>query len=352
MATSYRGQDADRRGVTSKHDAVAVAEEQVSPTPAGRVPSVETGIRLYREGRYQEALAELRGVVAVDDNLRNRYALAVVLYGGLGRSAEAVEVLTEAMRIAPTSVQANELLGTVWLSLDRADSAETVLAHAVILAPENWQLRNLLGLAHLRQGDLASAEGAFRAAVLRAPWEPHPHLNLAQIHARQGDTSASAWEHSAFERLEELQKDAEWYEDEMARETARGLATPRLHVLLGRAYLKQGRYNLSTAQFAQAIRLDCSFGLAYYGMGATYHFQGRLDLAIEAYERAIAADSGLVLVLNDLGRAYQQAGRRHEATATLRKAAQLRPDLEEVEPSVARPRVVSPGPGREQLFSP
>ena len=352
VTATYRRQDVDPLRVPSKHDELADAEEQVPPAPAGGLPRVETGIRLYREGRYQEALAELRGVVAVDDNLRNRYALAVVLYGGLGRSAEAAEVLTEALRIAPTSVQANELLGTVWLSLDRADRAETVFAGAVTLAPENWQLRNLLGLAHLRQGDLASAEGSFRAAVLRAPWEPHPHLNLAQIHARQGNTSASEWEHSTFERLEELQEDAEWYEAEMAREMARGTATPRLHVLLGRAYLKQGRHELSAAQFAQAVRLDSSFGLAYYGMGATYHFQGRLDLAIDAYERAVAADSSLVLALNDLGRAYQQAGRHQEAAAPLRKAAQLRPELAETEVSEARPRVVSPGPGREQLFSP
>jgi enediyne biosynthesis protein E4 len=352
VATTYRGRNVDPLRGPSKNDEVTAAKERVSPSVAGKVPSGETGIQLYREGRYQEALAELRGVVAADGDLRDRYALAVVLYGGLGRSVEAAAVLSEAVRITPNSVQANELLGTVWLSLDRADRAETVLAHAVTLAPENWQLRNLLGIAHLRQGDLASAEGAFRAAVLRAPWEPHPHLNLAQIQARQGNTSASEWEHSAFERLAKLQEDSEWYEQKMAREMARGAATPRLHVLLGRAYLKQGRYDLSAAQFTSAVRLDSSFGLAYYGMGTTYHFQGRLELAIEAYERAIAVDSSLVLALSDLGRAYQQTGRLQEAAIALHKAAQLRPELKNVEPSVARPRVVSPGTGREKLFSP
>ena len=80
------------------------------------------------------------------------------------------------------------------------------------------------------------------------------------------------------------------------------------------------------------------------------HVEG--NCLAEAYERAIAVDSSLVLALSDLGRAYQQTGRLQEAAIALHKAAQLRPELKNVEPSVARPRVVSPGTGREKLFSP
>jgi tetratricopeptide (TPR) repeat protein len=371
VVATYRGEDGEQLQPPSRDDEVGAKTAEALPVSANPTPDGETGIQLYREGRYQEALAELRGAVAGGGALRDRYALAVVLYGGLGRATEAVAVLTEALQMAPGSVKTNELLGTVWLSLDRADSAEIVLARAVSLAPADWELRNLLGLAHLRQADLASAEGSFRAAVLRAPWEPHPHLNLAQILARQGNPSASRWEHDAFEKLDELRQDVEWYSKELARQPA----TPRLHVLLGRTYLLQGRYDRSAAQFQDAVRLDSSFALAFYGMGAAYHFQGRLTQAIEAFERAVAADSTLVLALNDLGAAYQRAGRLEEAANTFRKAMALRPDLglstagtnlAAVEAamsadgaraasgpaSATRPPVVSPRSGREKIFSP
>ena len=313
--------------------AAPAAEVGAKPHPHPRIAAhpnwtaadyLQNGIELYQQGRYEEALDILRAAVEVQpDSLAARYAVAVVLFGGLGRSEEAASVLEKAILRDSSSAKVHKLLGDIHLSLNRTERAKEVLERAANLAPADWESHNLLGLVHRREGAMAAAAASFRQAALRASWEPHPHLNLARLYRLQGLLDAAESEHRLFERLRRWRVDEEWYLAKIGEDST-GVES---HFHLGRTYFLQGRISRAMGHFRRAVRLNPDYALGHYGLGALLHSRGRLDEAIEAYRQAYHSDPQLVIVLNDLGLAYHQAGRVDEALATYRKALEQRPDL-------------------------
>jgi len=285
---------------------------------------LRNGTKLYKQGRYQEALDVLHTAVELaPDALETNYAIAVVLFGGLGRAEEAAAVLETAVLQDSSAPKVYKLLGDIYLSLNRTERAKQVLERASYLAPTDWENQNLLGLVQRREGAIAAAAATFRQAALRAPWQPHPHLNLAYLYRQQGHLKAAENERQTFERLRRWQLDEEWYLEKIIADST----DIESHFYLGRTYFLQGRLDQAMQHFRRAIWLDPDYGLGYYGLGALLHYGGRLKEAIEAYQQAHRLMPQRAVVLNDLGHAYHQAGRLQEALAAYRKALALKPDL-------------------------
>jgi tetratricopeptide (TPR) repeat protein len=283
-----------------------------------------SGVQLYRQGRYEEALEALRASVrARPDHLPGYYSLGVTLFAGLGRSAEAASLLEQALARDSSRVEICELLGRVYLSLNRPAEAVAALKRAALLDPSSWENHHRLGLAHLRGGDLGAAKEAFQRAAHLAPWAPIPRLSLARLYERLGDPPAAAAARLAFTRLQSTQERADTYLQRLEENPVDAEA----HARLGREYLRQQRYQEAQGQFRRALELDPRCALAHYGMGALWHLQGRLEEAIAAYRAAHEADPGLVLAQSDLGRAYQRAGRLEEAVAAYAEALRQEPGL-------------------------
>ena len=308
----------------------AEIEAQPHPPRIAASPSwtatdhLRKGVELYEQGRYEEALNVLRPAIELQpDSLDIRYAVAAVLFGGLGKAEEATAVLEMALLRDSSSVKIYKLLSDIYLSLNRTDRAKQVLERISALAPADWESQNLLGLVHRREGAVAAATAAFRQAALRAPWEPHPHLNLARLYRQQGYLNAAESERRIFERLRDWQLDEERYLAKIDEDST----DVESHFHLGRIYFRQDRLDRAIWHFRRAVQLDPNFGLGHYGWGALLHSRGRLEEAIEAYQQAYRCAPHLVVVLNDLGLAYHQAGRVEEALATYQKALALRPDL-------------------------
>jgi len=283
-----------------------------------------SGVELYKQGRYEEALDRLRLAIQLrPDYIQAYYAVGVVLYGGLGRSEEAVAVLEQAVERDSSRAEVYQLLGVVYLNLNQTGRAIEVLERATALDPSSWQAHNRLGLAYLRRGDLEVAAVAFQRAVRVAPLVPTPHLSLSKVYERQGRRKVAQQEHLLFEKLRRMQEDVDLY----LRRVGQDSTDTESHFNLGRAYMEQRRDVEALRYFQRAAQLDPRYGLAYYGMGSAYYFQGKLGKAIEAYEQAFQADSSLVMALNDLGQAYHQAGRLKEAVEVYQKVIRLKPDL-------------------------
>jgi len=104
---------------------------------------LQKGIELYEQGRYEEALDVLQPAVELEPNfLEARYAIAVVLFGGLGQSEEAAAVLETAILQDSAAAKIHKFLGDIYLSLNRVDRAKQVLERAADLAPDDWESHN------------------------------------------------------------------------------------------------------------------------------------------------------------------------------------------------------------------
>ena len=133
--------------------------------PARAAEAYRRGLALYRLGRREEALGELRAAVsAAPGNADYAYDLGVILMEGEA-NAEAAECFAAVVRLQPGAADALVNLSKCQLLLERAEEAEASARRAVELAPASPATHHNLGLALRRLGRHAEAVEALRKAL-------------------------------------------------------------------------------------------------------------------------------------------------------------------------------------------
>lgn len=147
----------------------------------------QSGLDYRRQERFEEAISDLQKSVSLDpQNIDGRIILGWTQHLAKQRDAAAVS-LWEAIYRSPTSLQAFNAIGIVYLV--RGDLPQAVLLHswAAMLKSDNEIAHYNLSLAYhrLQQYDLAIAY-AQKASELE-PSNPHPFVAQAIAHWSSGD---------------------------------------------------------------------------------------------------------------------------------------------------------------------
>jgi tetratricopeptide (TPR) repeat protein len=93
----------------------------------------------------------------------------------------------------------------------------------------------------------------------------------------------------------------------------------------GVAYYGKGDLDKAIADYAEAIRLDPKYALAYYNRGVAYEKKGEWDNAIAEYTEAIRLDPKYARAYNNRGNAYYGKGDWDKAIADYTEAIRLDP---------------------------
>lgn len=134
-----------------------------------------------------------------------------------GKLEEAVELLEQAIEIAPTYAYARQNLVSLLLELERDDDALPHLRHLVdVDRVESPEILNTYGLFLLDEGNFDKAEEIFRHTIAVAPDFDSPYGNLGLIFEERGAYRQAI---EAFQEFVNLTDDAE--EREEAKERIR-----------------------------------------------------------------------------------------------------------------------------------
>ncbi len=188
----------------------------------------------FSANRGAEAVELYEGLLAEEDNpdLRCRYALCLA---GLGRLADAEEVLS---KVPPGSIKSpvpQLILGQVRLAQGRIDEAQALLEP---LGQQEFPLSHLhttLGQVYARRGMLAEAEASYRRALERDDENAIAHDYLGTILRRTGRHEDAVYEHM--------------------RSAALLHARPVTHVHLGMALARTGQFDWAIRAFEVAVEL-------------------------------------------------------------------------------------------------
>jgi Flp pilus assembly protein TadD len=137
--------------------------------------AVEEVSELVHEGRFREALAELRDVLQKD--ARNPYALhllGIALYE-TGQIEPARDAYRACLKVAPAHLGARVALTHVLRALGDARGAIREGSAALAQAPDDAEVLYAIGMAHHARGDEASARRFFHAFL-----EAGPEIELAE----------------------------------------------------------------------------------------------------------------------------------------------------------------------------
>ncbi len=226
-----------------------------------------------------------------------------------GRFAEAEAIYRRVLAQHPDHPDALHLLGALAVQAGRAGEALPLIERAIAGRGDVTAYHNTLGLALRAAGDREGAAAAFARALALQPDNPEAHLNLGNL-ARDRDDAAAA--------IAQYRK---------AVELAPGHAGALNN--LGNALRKAGQTAEAVQCLERAHQANPGDADILNNLAIALRADGRARAAIDRFEQALAFRPRHVGALAGLGSLLAQRNRPEEAVRRLQQAVALDPSLDD-----------------------
>lgn len=213
---------------------------------------LEIGLRFHEQGNLPEAELIYREVLRHDfDSADAWHLLGVIVYQS-GYDEVALELIGEAVAIAPGDALYQNNLGNVHRRLDDLGAALSCYDQAIHARPDYVEAHYNRASVLRDQGRLAEAVEAYRTALRLRPDAFEVLNDLAGTLRRQGDVQAAL---ECYRRAVELKPDS-----------------AELHLNLGRALEGAGAVDEAIAAYRRAIEVDPTLAEARASLNAALEF--------------------------------------------------------------------------------
>jgi protein O-mannosyl-transferase len=280
-------------------------------------------------------------------------------YNTVGRPADALPHLREALRLRPKDPAVLVNIGHSLFLLKRFDEAAASFSEALRHDPSNDVALNNLARVRYLQGDVPEAIRLYRAAVAGRPdWlEARRRFAFALLLDEQNAVAVLELQQimSRFPKDEETRQlldEARAFvrdpEDRSADRLRKTLAAE--HRTLGIALMERRRNGEAATQFDRALALFPDDPLTHLNRGVLFSEEARLDAAAAEFRETLRLDPGSALAHTNLGYVLYLQGRRQEAIEQHREALRIQPDFPLARNNLAiaeKGRPVPAGPGRD-----
>jgi Flp pilus assembly protein TadD len=148
------------------------------------------GIDLYQNKDYVRAVGAFRRSAALSpfsDNTAKAYDYMGKSCLKMGKTADAIKVYKDAIRIFPMRDEFHLALGDIYLVDGREEEALKAFEAAVRLNPDSADSRYSLGQSYLKAGNLTAARGQFSHVARLTPTSAAGYYGLGQAARLAGD---------------------------------------------------------------------------------------------------------------------------------------------------------------------
>jgi tetratricopeptide (TPR) repeat protein len=308
-----------------------------APLAPSVAPDFVEARRLMQEGRFDDAIANLKSLQASNPNAKSLDLELGTAYYKKSDFPKALDYLKKAAA-DPQNGEATQLLGlSYYLGGHPAD------AIPLLEKVQGWYPR-------------ANVDAAYILGICYIQTKDYPHARIA--FARMFDVSPESAASYMFTARMLLRQEF----DPVAEEYAQKAATldpklPLVHFLLGELYLYKSRVPEAIAEFQKELIINPGHAAAYYKladaysrlqkfddaerllqrsiwldatstgpyilMGKVLEKKGEFELAVRALQRAATMDPNNPTTHHLLGQTYRDMGKKEEAASELMLAEQL-----------------------------
>jgi predicted O-linked N-acetylglucosamine transferase (SPINDLY family) len=233
--------------------------------------ALEIALSHHKAGRLEEAEALYRRVLGQLPDHTDALHLLGLLAAQAGHVEAGIELIGQAIAIAPGIAAYHKSLGEAYLRAEKPGPAIAAFQQAIALAPNDAGTHNELGIALAAAGRYDEAVGAFEQAIALEPDHAQAHANL------------------------------------------------------GAALNVVGRVDRALTEYRRALALAPSDAQAHSNLGSALRELGRIDEALAALRRAVELGPGLAMAHANLGIALADRGEASQAVSCLRRAVALDP---------------------------
>ncbi|MCZ6861975.1 MAG: tetratricopeptide repeat protein [Alphaproteobacteria bacterium] len=276
------------------------------PAPAFSQEQLNGVIALYSEGRLQEAMSAVQGLISKNSNAPVLHNLTGAIHVGLGQLDHAVESFLRALEIKPDYAEAHNNLGNALK--DRGKHAEALASYhrALEIKPDYAEAHYNLGVALSALGKHKEAVAAYHEALEIKPDIAEAHSNLGVALSELGQPEEAV---ASYYRALEMKPDI-----------------ADAHYNLGIALKVLGKHEEAIASYHRALEIKPNIAEAHYNLGIALKELGKHEEALASYYRALEIKPDYAEAHNNLANALKNLGKYEEALASHHRALKINPD--------------------------
>lgn len=303
-------QEAERALADGRYSEAAQLYEQLrAANPSVAEVHGRLGLAYYQEGKFAQAVPELRQALKLKPSLPNTDVLLAMSLSELGQYNQALEGLERGFRRSSDPAlkrMAGLQLQRTYTGLRRDSKAVEVALELERLYPNDPEV-----LYHASRLYANFAYVTMQKLSKVAPESVWMHLTAGEVNESQGGLDGAVREYQAVLALEPRR--------------------PGVHFRLGRVYLTRARETTSDAtstaqaqkEFEAELEIDPGNANAAYEIAELHRTAGELDQARAFFNRALEQDSDFEDALVGLGRTLIALGKPDQALPVLKRALAL-----------------------------
>ena len=290
-----------------KIETTALLEASASSTSNASIAQlIKEALSQHKAGQIQMADSLYQQVLQIAPNHPDALHLSGVIATAAGQLDRAVELISKAIQIHPTS-HMHFNLGNAYKAKDNLDAAIQSYRAALALESDYVDAHRNLGIALRAKGELTEALASFKRAIALQP-------NYAEVHSNLG---------LVLKELGRLEESIISYQKAIALKPTYAEA----YCNLGVALKEQGKLNEALEHYFKAISLKPDYAQAHNNMGNVLVDMGEFDIAIHHFTLAIQYETDFAEGYNNLGNVFNAQGKVDAAMEAYQRAMTLKPDF-------------------------
>ncbi len=267
---------------------------------------LKAGLEQYQRGNLEGAEKKFRQVILVDNRNIHGLNLLGMICVNTGRHEEAVQLITDALKISPIDAQAQGNLGLAYQRMGNLKLAESCFRKSIELGGKNRTIFNSLGNVLRESGRASEAIQVYESTLKVDGNYAECWTNLSQALVELGEFG------DAFKAVSRaLQIDPSLAE---------------AHNQMAEIYRNIFKYDLAISAYKKSLELRPTLYESMLGLATVYRESEDVGAALEVLNRLIALEPRHAKAHAALGILKEQVGDTVAAADCFKKSIQLAPD--------------------------
>ena len=267
---------------------------------------LKAGLEQYQRGNLEGAEKKFRQVILVDNRNIHGLNLLGMICVNTGRHEEAVQLITDALKISPIDAQAQGNLGLAYQRMGNLKLAESCFRKSIELGGKNRTIFNSLGNVLRESGRASEAVQVYESTLKVDGNYAECWSNLSQALVELGEFG------DAFKAVSRaLQIDPSLAE---------------AHNQMAEIYRNIFKYDLAISAYKKSLELRPTLYESMLGLATVYRESEDVGAALEVLNRLIALEPRHAKAHAALGILKEQVGDTVAAADCFKKSIQLAPD--------------------------
>ena len=264
---------------------------------------LKAGLEQYQRGNLEGAEKKFRQVILVDNRNIHGLNLLGMICVNTGRHEEAVQLITDALKISPIDAQAQGNLGLAYQRMGNLKLAESCFRKSIELGGKNRTIFNSLGNVLRESGRASEAVQVYESTLKVDGNYPECWSNLSQALVELGEFG------DAFKAVSRaLQIDPSLAE---------------AHNQMAEIYRNIFKYDLAISAYKKSLELRPTLYESMLGLATVYRESEDVGAALEVLNRLISLEPRHAKAHAALGILKEQIGDTVAAADCFKKAIEL-----------------------------